>query len=124
MKIYFHDLKDIRNDKRFVVEQSDETPVSTKHIPSVKLLSRNDRTIILKSEEDKMMEQKKQELVRRIQEIGESLIKNAESIVGSEKYLKNIYISVNLNDQEEPYVEVTKEFLPEKFIERTGGFVD
>ena len=62
MKIYFHDLKDIRNDKRFVVEQSDETPASTKHIPSVKLLSRNDRTIILKSEEDKMMEQKKQEL--------------------------------------------------------------
>ena len=123
MKIYFHDLKDIRNDKRFVVEQSDETPASTKHIPSVKLLSRNDRTIILKSEEDKMMEQKKQELVRCIQDIGESLIKNAESIVGSEKYLKNIYISVNLNDQEEPSVEVTKEFLPEKFIERTVDFV-
>lgn len=123
MKIYFHDLKDIRNDKRFVVEQSDETPASTKHIPSVKLLSRNDRTIILKSEEDRMMEQKKHELVRCIQDIGESLIKNAESIVGSEKYLKNIYISVNLNDQEEPSVEVTKEFLPEKFIERTGDFV-
>lgn len=123
MKIYFHDLKDIRNDKRFVVEQSDETPASTKHIPSVKLLSRNDRRIILKSEEDKMMEQKKQELVRCIQDIGESLIKNAESIVGSEKYLKNIYISVNLNDQEEPSVEVTKEFLPEKFIERTVDFV-
>lgn len=122
MKIYFHDLKDIRNDKRFVVEQSDETPASTKHIPSVKLLSRNDRRIILKSEEDKMMEQKKQELTRCIREIGESLIKNAESIVGSEKYLKNIYISVNLNDQEEPSIEVTKEFLPEKFIERTGDF--
>lgn len=124
MKIYFHDLKDIRNDKRFVVEQSDETPASTKHIPSVKLLSRNDRTIILKSEEDKMMEQKKQELVRRIQEIGESLIKNAESIVGNEQYVKSINIYADISTTKDLSVEVTKEFWPEKFIERTGDFVD
>lgn len=120
MKIYFHDLKDIRNDKRFVVEQSDETPASTKHIPSVKLLSRNDRRIILKSEEDKMMEQKKQELVRRIQEIGESLIKNAESIVGNEQYVKSINIYADISTTKDLSVEVTKEFWPEKFIERTG----
>ena len=124
MKIYFHDLKDIRNDKRFVVEQSDETPASTKHIPSVKLLSRNDRTIILKSEEDKMMEQKKQELVRRIQEIGESLIKNAESIVGSEQYVKSINIYADISTTKDPSVEVAKEFWPEKFVERTGDFID
>lgn len=124
MKIYFHDLKDIRNDKRFVVEQSDETPASTKHIPSVKLLSRNDRRIILKSEEDKMMEQKKQELVRRIQEIGESLIKNAESIVGNEQYVKSINIYADISTTKDLSVEVTKEFWPEKFIERTGDFVD
>lgn len=124
MKIYLHDLKDIRNDKRFVVEQSDETPASTKHIPSVKLLSRNDRTIFLKSEEDKTMEQKKQELVRRIQEIGESLIKNAESIVGSEQYIKSIDIYASISTSEDPTIRIDKEFWPEKFIERTGDFVD
>ena len=71
-----------------------------------------------------MMEQKKQELVRRIQEIGESLIKNAESIVGNEQYVKSINIYADISTTKDLSVEVTKEFWPEKFIERTGDFVD
>ena len=37
-----------------------------------------------------MMNQDKKELARRIREVGETLIKNAESIVGNEEYIKSI----------------------------------
>lgn len=69
-----------------------------------------------------MMEQNKQELARRIKEIGESLIKNAESIVGNEQYVKSIYISAKVSTSDDPVIELDKEFWPERFIDRTGNF--
>lgn len=71
-----------------------------------------------------MMNQNKKELARRIREIGESLIKNAESIVGNEEYIKSIYISADVSTTEDPIVRAEKEFFPEKFIERVGDFVE
>ena len=47
-----------------------------------------------KGEKKNVMEQNKEELARRIREIGESLIKNAESIVGTEEYIKSIYLEL------------------------------
>lgn len=68
-----------------------------------------------------MMNQDKKELARRIREIGESLIKNAESIVGNEEYLASIYISADITTTDShPVVRVEKEFYPEKYIERSS----
>lgn len=67
-----------------------------------------------------MINQDKKELARRIREIGETLIKNAESIVGNEEYIKSIYISAEVSTTEDPIVRVEKEFWPEKFIERSS----
>ena len=69
-----------------------------------------------------MMERNKQELARRIKEIGESLIKNADSIVGNEQYIKSVYISAEVSTSKDPVIEIDKEFWPEMFIDRTGNF--
>lgn len=55
--------------------------------------------------------------VRSIRAIGETLIKNAESIVGSEQYLKSISISTSIDPfSMPPSICVDREFYPEKFI--------
>lgn len=64
-----------------------------------------------------------EEFVRQIREAGESLIKNAESIVGSETYLSGLKINIECFTGEtiEPLeITVTKSFYPEKYIERIG----
>lgn len=59
------------------------------------------------------------EWIRQIREAGESLIKNAESIVGSERYLMGLDVSVNINANDEaPEITVMRRFMPDKFIER------
>ena len=64
-----------------------------------------------------MKEIDREEYVRQIRAIGESLIKNAESIVGNEKYLKSIYISVNIDPYEDaPMIDVSKSFVPERLV--------
>lgn len=66
-------------------------------------------------------EQYKDELIHQIQYIGESLIRNAESIVGNEKYIFNITISVNeLNEDNVPTIRIEKEFLPERYLDGNG----
>ena len=66
-------------------------------------------------------DQHKDELIHRIQYIGESLIRNAESIVGNEKYICNINISVNaLNEDNIPTIRIEKEFLPERYLDGNG----
>lgn len=60
-----------------------------------------------------------EEMIRQVREAGESLIKNAESIVGSEEYLQSIDITVYINPTDRvPTINVNKEFLPERYIER------
>ena len=62
-----------------------------------------------------------EEMIRQVREAGESLIKNAESIVGSEEFLQSIDITVYINPVERiPSINVSKEFLPERYIERLG----
>lgn len=66
-------------------------------------------------------DQHKDELIHRIQYIGESLIRNAESIVGNEKCICNINISVNaLNEDNIPTIRIEKEFLPERYLDGNG----
>lgn len=58
------------------------------------------------------------ELVRKVREAGESLIKNAESIVGSEEYLTSLYISIDFSPNEIPTISINRDFIPEKTIQR------
>lgn len=59
------------------------------------------------------------DMVRRVRYIGESLIKNAESIVGTEKYVGDIKISAFVYSGQEtaPHIEVNRSFLPERTVE-------
>ena len=64
---------------------------------------------------------KHQEMIRQVREIGESLIKNAESIVGDEEYLCSLHISFEVNPRDEaPMITIERSFYPEKFVERTN----
>ena len=64
------------------------------------------------------MGNKYEEFVRQVREIGESLVKNAESIVGTEEYLTGINISVDVEYHSTPEITINKSFYPEKYIER------
>lgn len=62
----------------------------------------------------------KEFLIKRVKDAGESLIKNAESIVGDEKYLCDLQIIIDLGiiNDEIPNIEVCRQFYPEKTIEK------
>lgn len=61
----------------------------------------------------------KDEMVRNVRYIGESLIKNAESIVGSERFVSKIEITAEVRTSPEvlPIINTRKEFFPERFVE-------
>lgn len=70
-----------------------------------------------------MKTQTHEEMIRQVREAGESLIKNAESIVGSEEFLvHSMTITVNVDTRDGvPTIEVKREFLPEMYVKRIGG---
>lgn len=61
----------------------------------------------------------KERLIQNIKDCGQSLIDNAESIVGNYKYLGDIKITCYPSDSDEAVrIEVTNEFYPENYIDR------
>lgn len=61
----------------------------------------------------------KEETVLRIKEAAQSIIDNAESIVGDEKTRTNISITIDVNNIDQlPIVNITKELIPEGFLNR------
>lgn len=62
----------------------------------------------------------KEFLIKRVKDAGESLIKNADSIVGDEKYLCDLQIIIDLGiiNDEIPNIEIRRQFYPEKTIEK------
>lgn len=61
----------------------------------------------------------KEETVLRIKEAAQSIINNAESIVGDEKTRTNISITIDVNNVDQlPIINVTKELIPEGFLSR------
>lgn len=67
-------------------------------------------------------EEQHKDLVRQIRAVGESLIKNAESIVGNEKLLSDLYINVTFcvdrcTDALVPSIDITKSIAPEQYID-------
>ena len=60
----------------------------------------------------------REELVEHIKACGQSIIDNAEKIVGNYKFDVGTYIELHVGDcNRQPYISVTKDFIPEKFIE-------
>lgn len=61
----------------------------------------------------------KEETVLRIKEAAQSIINNAESIVGDEKTRTNISITIDVNNVDQlPIVNINKELIPEGFLNR------
>lgn len=61
----------------------------------------------------------KEETVLRIKEAAQSIIDNAESIVGDEKTRTNISITIDVNNIDQlPVVNINKELIPEGFLNR------
>lgn len=61
----------------------------------------------------------KEETVLRIKEAAQSIIDNAESIVGDEKTRTNISITIDVNNIDQlPIVNINKELIPEGFLNR------
>ena len=65
-------------------------------------------------------EDPREEGIRQIKEIGESLILNAESIVGTEKCLCSICIRVEINPGTFPKIDISRTFFPEGCLERNN----
>ena len=60
----------------------------------------------------------KEELIEHIKACGQSIIDNAEKIVGDYKFDTGTYIELHVgNCDEAPYISVTKDFIPERFVE-------
>lgn len=61
----------------------------------------------------------KEEIIQNIKDCGQSLIDNAEKIVGDYKYAKGFTITCYVDERNEaPYISVDVNFIPEKFIEK------
>ena len=58
------------------------------------------------------------ELIQRIKYCGQYIVDNAETILGEEKYIVNLYLTCNFFDRSEvPYITVNKDIIPDGFIE-------
>ena len=61
----------------------------------------------------------REDIIQNIKDIGQSLIDNAEKIIGDYKFFRDITITCYANESDEaPYISVDTSFVPENFIER------
>lgn len=64
-------------------------------------------------------EERHEELIRQLKEVGESFIKNAKGIVGSDEYLTGLELRVVFDVYNAlPEIKLVRTFLPERTIER------
>lgn len=61
------------------------------------------------------VEEKRKDYIRQIRAVGETLIKNAESLVGSEKTIYGMHITVDMKDGRYPTMNVSKDIYPENY---------
>ena len=60
----------------------------------------------------------REELIEHIKACGQSIIDNAEKIVGDYKFDAGTYIELHVGECDEaPYISVTKDFIPERLKE-------
>lgn len=56
-------------------------------------------------------------LINDLKAAGQSIIDNAESIIGSEKWLHQVLVMITLNSSEATMINVDRDFYPEGIIE-------
>lgn len=67
----------------------------------------------------KVNENWKEELIQNIKDCGQSLIDNAEKMIGGYEYPTNLIITCYVDERDgAPYISVDRHFIPENFIER------
>lgn len=65
-----------------------------------------------------MNKKNNEEMVRQIREIGESLMKDAEDMVGDTAHIISIEIKCEVDAYGIPSINVVKKYYPEKYIRR------
>lgn len=61
----------------------------------------------------------REQIMQNIKDCGQSLIDNAENMVGDYKFFRDITITCYVNESgEAPYVSIDTSFIPENFIKR------
>lgn len=61
---------------------------------------------------------RREEMIERIKACGQYIVYNAESILGTEKYITDLYVTCNFYDRSEvPYVSITKDVVPDSYVE-------
>lgn len=61
---------------------------------------------------------RRQEMIQRIKDCGQYIIDNAETILGNERYIRELYLTCNVFDITElPYITVN-DIIPDSSIER------
>jgi hypothetical protein len=61
----------------------------------------------------------REEIIQNIKDCGQSLIDNAEKMVGDHKLLTDVTITCYVNERGcAPYISVSTDFMPEQFFER------
>lgn len=64
----------------------------------------------------------RQRCVDYLKACGQSVIENAESMVGYEPFLANVTVTININPCEAPTINVSRDLYPGKiFIERVDS---
>lgn len=64
----------------------------------------------------------KEELKQRLIDCAESVIENAESIVGTEEYLSSLTVQLSIDAYDEaPTINVDRDFIAERFVKRLRG---
>ena len=61
----------------------------------------------------------REDIIQNIKDCGQSLIDNAEKMVGDYKFFRDITITCYTNERNEaPYISIDTSFIPENFVER------
>jgi hypothetical protein len=61
---------------------------------------------------------RREEMIERIKACGQYIVDNAESILGTEKYITDLHVTCNFYDRSEaPYVSITKDVVPDSYVE-------
>lgn len=61
----------------------------------------------------------REQIIQNIKDCGQSLMDNAESIVSDCRYTRGITITCYVDEEDRaPYISVSTDFYPEKFMER------
>ena len=59
----------------------------------------------------------KRDRLQEIKDVGQSIIDNAESILGKEKYRSSFTIRAEFPSKQPPIITIERKFLPEKLVD-------